>query len=238
MHFFGKTHIHCPLVWCIFLCIFGSVAIPIYARAEVEIPVPSWMDTVTVADKMIINGLPSTVKYFKSDKGLEELLRFYRQRWQVGEGGKQGYKEVNFPPWHILSRLEDKRYLLTVQATSSDALTSNGYLAVADLKGVKKKSDRAGSIPKMKGSRIVNDLTSFDPGRKGRTVLAVNKYSVESNSEYYRNYYSGRGWGKSIDIENDGAQVLAFSRFGKEAHFVISRNFGSTQVVMNFIESN
>ena len=237
---FQKKHFQGALALFLLLGIFGLGIAPTHVQAEVVIPIPSWVEKVEVADSMIINGLPSTVHYFKSDKGLDELLRFYRQRWDSGDKKKPGYREVEFAPWHIISRLEDdKRYLLTVQARSAGPLAAHGYLAIADLKGMKNKSDRGRGIPKMKDSRVVNDLTSFDPGKKGRTVLVVNNYSVASNSAYYRKYYSGRGWGKSIDIEKDGSQVLAFTRFGKEVNVVISQNFSSTtQVVMNIVEDN
>ena len=240
VHFFRNLRPQGFFILCVLLGILGLGIAPTHVQAEVVIPTPSWMEKVEVADKMIINGLPSTVHYFNSDKGLDELLRFYRQRWDSGDKKKPGYREVEFAPWHIISRLEDdKRYLLTVQARSAGPLASHGYLAIADLKGMKNKSDRGSGIPKIKDSRIVNDLTSFDPGKKGRTVLVVNNYSVASNSEYYRKYYGGRGWGKSIDIEKDGSQVLAFTRFGKEVNVVISQNFGSsTQVVMNIVEDN
>ncbi len=68
----------------------------------------------------------------------------------------------------------------------------------------------------MSGSKIVNDLISNDPGKKGRTMMIANSFSVSSNTDYY----------------------LAFTRFGKEAHLVISKTGGSTMVVMNLIEND
>lgn len=229
---------------CFLLLFFWSLglslfSLPVLAADAEEIPVPNWVKRAPVGKKMVIKGLPSTVHFFEAEKGLEEVLRFYRQRWEKGKGMKLGYREVEIPPWTIISRLSGGgRYLLTVQAQGDGPFQSMGYLAVADLKGLKKIPEPGRDVPKMKGSQVIDDLTSYDPGKKARTLMLSNTFSVESNSEFYRSYYKMRGWGTLLDASNDGGQALAFGRFGKEAHIVISQNFGSTQVVINLVEND
>jgi len=186
---------------------------------------------------MIINGVPSVVQYFEAHRETDDLLNFYRKRWKNGNQGKPGYREATFPPWSIVSRL-DGNYLYTVQVQESGAFSINGYLAIADLKQMAKQKKESIPVPQMNGSRIVNDVTSFDPGIKGRTLMLTNKYSTVSNSQYYRNYYLERGWGKLMDADSDGTNVMAFRKRSKEAHLVISSLRGSTQVVMNLTEKN
>jgi hypothetical protein len=206
--------------------------------AAVEIPSPSWLARTHVADNMVINGLPSVVHYFETDRKLEELLDFYRQRWDESAVKKAGYREAEVGPWHVISKI-DGQYLLTVQAQQKDAFTTKGYLATGDLSAVQNKKDQGEGVPKMSGSKIVNDLVSNDPGKKGRTMMIANGFSVSGNTDYYRNYYLSRGWGQLMDQGSNEAQVLAFSRFGKEAHLVISKTTGgSTMVVMNLIEND
>jgi hypothetical protein len=205
--------------------------------AAVEIPSPSWMERTLVADNMVINGLPSVVHYFETDRKLEELFDFYRQRWDESAAKKIGYREAEVGPWHVISKIEGQ-YLLTVQAQQKDPFTTKGYLAIGDLSAVQNKKDRGKDVPKMSGSKIINDLVSNDPGKKGRTMMIANGFSVSSNTDYYRNYYLSRGWGQLMDQGGNEAQVLAFSRFGKEAHLVISKTGRSTMVVMNLIENN
>jgi hypothetical protein len=205
--------------------------------AAVEIPSPSWLERTPIAENMVINGLPSVVHYFETDRKLEVLLDFYRQSWDKSAANKAGYREAEVGPWHVISKLEGQ-YLLTVQAQQKDTFTTKGYLAIGDLSAVPKKKDQGKGVPKMSGSKIVNDLISYDPGKKGRTMVIANGFSVSSNSDYYRNYYLSRGWGQLMDQGSNEAQVLAFSRFGTEAHLVINKAGGSTIVVMNLIEND
>ena len=67
--------------------------------------------------------------------------------------------------------------------------------------------------------------------------MIVNDYSVQSNSAFYRKYYSDRNWSQLIDLPQQGGQVLAYRRFGTEAHLVINKNFGTTQIVLLLVEN-
>jgi hypothetical protein len=215
----------------------GIIGTSVESVAAVEIVSPSWLERTLIADSMVINGLPSVVHYFETDRKLEELLEFYRQRWDESAAEKAGYREAEVGPWHVISKI-DGQYLLTVQAQQKDSFTTKGYLAIGDLSAVQKKKDPGKGVPKMSGSKIVNDLVSNDPGKKGRTMVIANGFSVSSNTDYYRNYYLSRGWGQLMDQGSNEAQVLAFTRFGKEAHLVINKAGGSTMVVMNLIEND
>lgn len=226
---------------CIFTLLWLAAFFPCSATqvcaAREEFPAPKWLDRVEVAEKMVINGLPSTVHSFKADKSIEELLDFYRQRWNDGPPGRPGYREASIPPWHIISRL-DGRNLYTVQVQTNDASGLQGYLAIGDLEGLPKKGKNSSKVPRMDDSKVINDVISFDPGKKGRTLLLVNRYSVASNSAFYRNYYLDAGWGKLVDTDSEEAHLLVFKKYDQEAHLVINHLNGSTQVVMNIVENN
>lgn len=204
--------------------------------AAARFPAPSWLEQTAVADKMIINGLPSTVHVFQAERKLTELLQFYRNRWHEGGIGEIGYKEAEVAPWHVLSRLEEGRYLLTVQAKEKDSLTCEGYLAIADLREVKAGKNSGGHVPRPHGSDIVNDFKSFDAGSTGRSVMLVNNSSVAGNSDYYRDYYLGRDWGQVVDQETGDARVLVFGKGSSQVHLVISPAGSKTRVVMNLVD--
>ncbi len=216
------------------ICVAVILSFPGKSVAAVDIPVPSWLKRTAVAQNMVINGLPSVVYYFETNRNMEELLDFYRQKWDESAEKRAGYREAKAGPWHVISRLEG-RYLFTVQAQQKDSFTTKGYLAIGDLQAIDRHNEPGKGVPKMNGSKVINDLTSYDPGKKGRTLMIANNFSVSGNSDYYRNYYLSRGWGQLIDQAGENSQVLAFGRSGEEAHLVISNAGGSTMVVMNLI---
>lgn len=217
------------------LVAFVLLSSKVLHAAAPELPVPTWLDKVTVSGQMNINGLPSSVQYFEASRGLDELLDFYRQQWSGGRKDKPGYREVTVPPWHVISRL-DGQYLYTVQSQQDGQFGVKGYLAIADLKEAKKNKDPGKHAPKMKGSRVFNHSTSDDSGQQGETLLIVNEFSITSNAEFYRNYYQQRGWAKLVDMEHKQARAMTFKKSGQEAHLVIQHLGEDTQIVMNVVQ--
>lgn len=222
------------IIFCSALLAVAAAVLPAASSAAVAVPSPPWMERSAVAEKLIVNGIPSTVHHFQAQRSLEEVLMFYRSHWAGDGTGTPGYREAEVPPWHVISRLEG-RHLLVVQAKKA-ADVSEGYLAITDLQEIDVKHELGSKIPRLQGSEVVNDLTSIDPGSKGRTVMLFNGFSVARNSDYYREHYLGRGWGKVVDQETDDARVLVFGSDGRQAHLVISPSGARTQVVMNLVD--
>lgn len=220
------------LLFCMHTSLFQATA---FAGSK-DFPTPDWLNRTQIATTMIINGLPSSVHHFEAHKDLEQLLEFYRRQWNDGSDEKPGYKEVYVSSWHVISRLED-HHLYTVQVQQNDDFSITGYLAVADLKAMKKAQKNITSVAQMNGSQVINDVTSFDPGRKGRTLMLTNNYSTTSNSSFYRNYYQDRGWQKIMDNSEKEASIIVFRKNDKEVHLVINHIEGATQIVMNLVEN-
>jgi len=199
------------------------------------IPTPDWLETSLIADRMVINGIPSAVHSFEADRSVEEVLQFYRRRWGQDASGRKRYREATVAPWHVLSKLEG-RYLYTVQVKEKNSFESSGFLAVANLQEIEKKQNREADIPRMANSRLINDTKSIDPGQEGRTSMILNDYSVATNSSFYRDYYLGRGWGEMADKPLQDASVLAFSKNDRQSHIVIRKTETGSVIVMNQIQ--
>ncbi|WP_457577932.1 hypothetical protein [Desulfomarina sp.] len=224
-----------PLLYCLLVLCILSVVQPSYAfGSPKKIPSPKWLDITGIAKSMLINGLPSKVYYFEAYRNAEDLLKFYRQKWSDRGPRKSGYREAHVAPWNVISRLEGK-FLYTVQVQQDEDLHIRGYLAVADLAGIRRQQTR--SIPRMSGSQIINDVSSSDPGSRGRTLLLVNKFSIPSNTAYYRQYYTARGWNLIMDKSGEKGSVLSFRQHNRQAHLVLSNSGKTTKIVMTLMEN-
>ena len=89
-------------------------------------------------------------------------------------------------------------------------------------------------IPKMSGSRVFNDIKTKDPGKNGRTVALFNDFTVENNANFYRDYYTGHGFGLDMDRSVSGGDSHArrFSKRGQVVTIVISKTAEGTVVVI------
>lgn len=195
---------------------------------------PDWLELTEVSKRMDVVGVPSTVYMFSGAYKLEDILSFYRKKWQTVK--KSSVKEKYVEPWHILSSLRGE-YLYTLQVKPENGLMVGGYLSFAHVRGAGKKKLVKESVPALAGSRTVNDYTMQDPGKKGRVVLLTNSQSVTVNHDYYSNYYTNKGWQTDVSQKTQDSSVQVFRTRGKESHVVISRQYGKTQVVINLVEN-
>ena len=86
----------------------------------------------------------------------------------------------------------------------------------------------------MSGSRVFNDIKTKDPGKNGRTVALFNDFTVENNANFYRDYYTGHGFGLDMDRSVSGGDSHAqrFSKRRQVVTIVISKTAEGTVVVI------
>ena len=74
-----------------------------------------------------------------------------------------------------------------------------------------------------------------DIGQSGTTMLISNKKSLESNTNYYKNYYQQRGWRTDLDqaIPNNDSYVMSFTSGRDKVNLVLRRVDKSTIITVN-----
>lgn len=180
---------------------------------------------------MIVNGIPMQIRQFSSKKSLQEVVDFYKTLWDEGDEGFPGYSISNqLEPWTIISRIEDN-YILTVQVASDSKRRAAGYLSVSPL-DPEQISKPGEGVPQMKGSVVLNDTISEDHGKRGRNVLLKNSSSMQSNANFYRQYYNGKGWEEINEIPplRGKQHVLQFRRANTHVTLVLMPEIGGTLI--------
>lgn len=167
------------------------------------------------------------IRLFGSRKSAEEVLAYYRRIWPEGNERKPGYSETNaLAPWQIITYVEDG-YLMTVQVTkATKSEGSSGYLAMSRMPALDRGPPELGSgFPKMRGTYVANDIQSKDLMKKGRTIIMLNRASVSTNANFYRDHYLNLGWQTEMDKSISGGNVhtLRFRNGSKNVSIVINK---------------
>ena len=211
--------------------------VPVMAAKKDSFPVPPGANLVAVADQINYEGMTMRVRKFDIEMTVEEVLNFYRGYWQGA------FVENDMPPWKMISSKQGDRFY-TVQVQPSSSTESWGYLGVSDLPQVLEKGGRLGSqakkfFPMMNGSTVVNDLAHDDVGRQSRTLWINNHFSVPSNTEYYRGFYTQQGWTKLVDQTADASNshVLVFQQGDKTVNMTINKAEQGTNIIVNDVKN-
>lgn len=204
------------------------------ALAAPKFPPPPGSKIGLIAESMVFNGIEMDVRQFNSKRSVEEVLEFYREFWPKGTEKQPGYTETDaLEPWQLITRVEDG-YLMTVQVTAAGRRGSTGLLGMSRLPNPEKLPKLGKNIPKMSGSRVFNDIKTKDIGKDGRTVALLNDFTVENNANFYRDYYSGHGFGLDMDktVSGGDSHALRFSKRGQVVTIVINKTAEGTVVVI------
>ncbi len=219
----------------IIICL-SSLTCGLVAAKELEFPPPKDAAVSLVGNNITVGGKTMNIRQFYTRDKIEKVQKFYHRLWKKGEiKDLPGYLETkDNPPWHIISRLQ-QGHILTVQMQSADDGGTWGYLASSLLTQAATESNAAESFPKLPGSEILHDIQSRDIGQSGTTMLISNEKSLESNTNYYKNYYQQRGWRTDLDmaIATEDSYVMAFTNGRDKVNLVLRRVDESTIITVN-----
>ena len=219
----------------IIILYLSSLAFSVIAK-ELEFPPPKDAAVSLVGNNVTVGGKTMHIRQFYTKHKIDRVKRFYHRLWEKGEiNDLPGYLETeDNPPWHIISRLQEG-HLLTVQIQSADDGGTWGYLASSLLTQATGESNAVKSFPKLPGSEVLHDIQSEDIGQTGNTMLISNEKSLESNTNYYKNYYQQRGWRTDLDMDiaTENSYVMAFTNGRDKVNLVLRRVDKSTVITVN-----
>lgn len=206
------------------------------AAAAPRFPAPPGCSVGRVGDTMKFNGVPMEVRQIDCDGGLEAILDFYRDRWPKGTEKEPGYVvNTDMEPWTLLTRAEDK-WLMTVQVTANGQ-RSTGYLSLTRLIEPEDLPELGKGFPMPHDSRVVNDVETTDPGKKGRTLMISNDLGLDSNVIFYRNWYKDRGWTVMMDKAlGEHMHTFSFKNGGEGVNLVVVEGGDKTAVTAQLVE--
>ena len=228
-------------------CLKDFFCIPLYLLLVVA-PSGAWawptvhhapgMDIEWVADRMVYNGVPMKVENFSCDCEAEEVLEYYRQRWdrehrETVENDLGEFSQIAYG---------DRRYFVAVMVRPDprDWSSSVGRITVSEMPEEGRHDVVLGEgVPKaVPDTQVINDIHDAMPGKRSRTVLMINHLSVEDNTRFYHSYYSNMGWKsylRTIDPEL-GVQAISYSHKNRDANVVIHEEGGNSHILFNEVE--
>jgi hypothetical protein len=209
-----------------------------------DFPAPNGANVGWVARDIIYNGVPMQIRHMSSELKPEEIIGFYRKEWQKTEKDKLLLEKK--PPWYLIHRITDSVFY-TVEVrpvgSGSEAILTLSRLPeiqnrfLKDSASVRKLINSQGDrFPRLTGSSMQMDMTSFDDGVQARTIMYRNKYDVEANVLYISEELIASGWSKSGDYrtqKGDMGRQLVFKRTAEQIVMTVRQEAGTTEVVAN-----
>lgn len=212
------------------LCLCAPLAHAAQEPPWEAFPPPPGATAQVVADEMVFNGIPMSVRAFESKRTVDEIVAFYQRRWKRRNRPDPVVNEMG--PWTVVG-VREGDYYLTVQAKEARN-GSMGFMGVSRMFERRKKVVLGEGTPMPPGSVVVNDIIHNDPGKSARTVALSNDHSMTDNAVFYLGEYVRLGWTlfSRKDTPHPGT-LLVFRKDRMEANVMITQKFDKTFVFIN-----
>jgi hypothetical protein len=206
---------------------------------------PEFVDVVkaeTVTSVMSYNGTGQNISRIESSASRGEVIKAYVIKWRSTHAEPLEAKVVRSGNWEIVSKIVgtclhtvqlDKRSYAASGYVSSRELDVDDHLAAA----VPGKS-----VPKPYGSRVLSDIFHNDPGKKARTLMIANNFSVDANADFYLRNFGSDGWKVlndhhvPIQKRDQAARAITFGKAHEQHIIVIAESKSGSNVVVQWME--
>tara|TARA_R110001592_G_C13189889_1_gene752291 strand:+ start:3749 stop:4438 length:690 start_codon:yes stop_codon:yes gene_type:complete len=214
----------------IWFCLFCLQA---HAENWPEFPIPKNERAVIVGNQIAVNGLTMKIMEMTSKSTVSDIIEFYKKAWEVPvKKDAPGYivNEVN--PYTIISRAE-KDFLMTIQVKKHEKKGSYSLLAISNVQNERVVSILGKGFPKMNTTEVLSDIKSQDIYQEGRTLIMENSFSVQSNINFYRDYYLKRGWNDITQgqVSSTNMAVMIMNKNKHELNLTFNRAENRTHIV-------
>lgn len=211
---------------------------PVAAPAgEPAIELPRSAQPFAVGENIVLNGLPISMRGFRSAQSVDELVAWFRR--QLGAP----VVESRWGNTVVLGKAVGGHYL-TVQL-EADRRGVRGLAAIGALRaaadaraGYRERTERLlSALPH--GSRLVSDMLSEDRGRQSWHLVIDNPYGEQLNSERVTALMQARGLALERESRVAGeGRLLYFRGAGTEAMATVaSAPDRQGAIVINIVSS-
>lgn len=187
------TNLVKSIVYVLLLCIVADSSAQFRDKTDIDLPkfdVLPRMSTEWVAEKLTYNGLPASIRNFKSTDSVDEVFTAYERQWRT-----RGFNKVarsRFGEMRTLG-IQNGEHYFTVQARSRADGGCEGSLIVS-LTPLKATGEVSTEFPLYPNSELISVIESHDAGLAAETIVSINNSSVGSNSSWIKTSLEGDGW--------------------------------------------
>lgn len=179
------------------LLVIGLAALhcAVAAPDPLDVPLPEVGDvqgvqTAWVARKMSQNGVPMSIRSFKSVRSINDVLKAYRKTLLAS--GAQHADIVHTAGVNTLGAGIGP-YFINVQGANHGGMGSVGFIVVSLVPGVMDSSTDT-SLPVPDDAHVLSVQRYSEQGRKAESVTMASRRAISVMADNVRADLEGRGW--------------------------------------------
>jgi hypothetical protein len=193
--------------------------------------VPDVITLQHMGDKMVVNGIPMTVRAFHTAMPAEQVVDLVQEAWDRNRD-RTSVTRTRMPPWTVLNQTVGAEHR-SFQIKASPNGGYEGFVALTSPALAREPRPLVRLPPEVTPVQIVD---SVDNGRNSQQIVAVSKRSIDATGAALEASLKAAGWQRHVMKKNAGTLVFAANRKGQEFDAILTAEKNGSMVMMNIAD--
>ena len=193
--------------------------------------VPDIIKLQQMGDKMVVNGIPMTVRAFNTTIPAEQVVKMVQESWDRNRD-RTSVTRTNMPPWTVLNQTIGTEHR-SFQIKASTHGGYEGFVALTSPSLAREPKPLIRLPPEVTPVQIID---SVDNGRNAQQIVAVSKRSMEATGAALEASLKAAGWERHVMKKNPRTLVFAANRKGQEFDAILTAEKNGAMVMINIAD--
>ena len=193
--------------------------------------IPDVIGLQHMGDKMVVNGIPMTVRAFHTSLPAEQVVNMVQEAWDRNRD-RTSVTRTSMPPWTVLNQTVGAEHR-SFQIKASRNGGYEGFVALTSPALAREPRPLIRLPPEVTPVQIVD---SVDNGRNSQQIVAVSKRSIGATGAALEASLKAAGWERHVMKKNAGTLVFAANRKGQEFDAILTAEKNGSMLMMNIAD--
>lgn len=193
--------------------------------------IPDIISLQQMGDKMVVNGIPMTVRAFHTSIPAEQVVNMVQASWDRNRD-RTSVTRTSMPPWTVLNQtIGTGHRSFQIKASANGGY--EGFVALTSPALAREPRPLIRLPPEVTPVQIID---SVDNGRISQQIVAVSKRSIDATGAALEASLKAAGWERHVMKKNAGTLVFAANRKGQEFDAILTAEKNGSMVMMNIAD--
>ena len=193
--------------------------------------IPDIISLQQMGDKMVVNGIPMTVRAFHTSIPAEQVVNMVQASWDRNRD-RTSVTRTSMPPWTVLNQTIGTEHR-SFQIKASVNGGYEGFVALTSPALAREPRPLIRLPPEVTPVQIID---SVDNGRNSQQIVAVSKRSMDATGAALEASLKAAGWERHVMKKNARTLVFAANRKGQEFDAILTAEKNGSMVMMNIAD--
>jgi hypothetical protein len=190
--------------------------------------IPEAIVLQTMGDRMVVNGIPMSVRAFNTRLPAEDVVQLVQSSWERNKD-RTSVTRTSMPPWTVLNQTVGREH----RSFQIKPDRQGGFEGFVALTSPQQAREPKPAIRLPAGITALQIVDSVDSGRTSQQIIAVSDRSIDATAAALEATLKASGWERHVMKKDARTVVFAANRNGQEFDAILTTEKRGAMVMIN-----